>query len=122
MKNRMANTRALLVWRFALLCLMGAALPSVRAADGELTVAQRELFESKVRPVLAQNCLKGGMTYGATDEFGFQAVEKRTQVHDLHATLLHLLGLDHEKLTYRHAGRDFRLTDVHGHVVTEILA
>src|SRR5690606_17902701 len=57
---------------------------------------------------------KGGMTYGATDEFGFQAVENKVHVHDFHATLLHLLGFDHTKLTYRYAGRDFRLTDVAG--------
>jgi hypothetical protein len=71
---------------------------------------------------LAGGGVKGGMTYGATDEFGFQAVEPRVHVHDLHATILHLLGFDHERLTYRHAGRDFRLTDVHGNVVREILA
>jgi hypothetical protein len=71
---------------------------------------------------LAGGGVKGGTVYGATDEFGFQAAEKRMHVHDLHATLLHLLGFDHEKLTYRHAGRDFRLTDVHGHVVKEIMA
>ncbi len=66
--------------------------------------------------------VKGGMTYGATDEFGFKAVEKPVHVHDLHATMLHLMGLDHEKLTYRYSGRDFRLTDVHGNVVQEIIA
>ena len=71
---------------------------------------------------LAGGGVKGGMTYGATDEFGFAAVEKKVHVHDLHATILHLLGFDHEKFTYRYAGRDFRLTDVHGHVVKEILA
>ncbi len=71
---------------------------------------------------LAGGGVKGGMVYGATDEFGFQAVENRVHVHDLHATILHLLGFDHERLTYRHAGRDFRLTDVHGNVVREILA
>jgi hypothetical protein len=71
---------------------------------------------------LAGGGVKGGMVYGATDEFGFQAVEGRVHVHDLHATILHLLGFDHERLTYRHAGRDFRLTDVHGHVVREVLA
>jgi hypothetical protein len=71
---------------------------------------------------LAGGGVKGGMTYGATDEFGFQAVEDRVHVHDLHATILHLLGFDHERFTYRYAGRDFRLTDVHGHVVREILA
>ena len=65
---------------------------------------------------------KAGHVHGATDELGFRAVEGRVGVHDLHATVLHLLGLDHEKLTYRHAGRDFRLTDVHGRVVAEALA
>ena len=60
--------------------------------------------------------------HGATDEFGFQAVENRVHVHDLHATMLHLLGFDHERLTYRYAGRDFRLTDVHGKVVKELVA
>ncbi len=71
---------------------------------------------------LAGGGVKGGMTYGATDEFGFAAVENKVHVHDLHATLLHLMGLDHEKLTYRYSGRDFRLTDVHGRVVKEIIA
>ena len=71
---------------------------------------------------LAGGGIKGGTVYGATDEFGFKAVENPTSVHDLHATMLHLLGLDHERLTYRYAGRDFRLTDVHGRVIHEILA
>jgi hypothetical protein len=71
---------------------------------------------------LAGGGVKGGMTYGATDEFGFQAVEKPVHIHDLHATILHLLGFDHEKLTYRYAGRDFRLTDVAGEVVKAVLA
>jgi hypothetical protein len=66
--------------------------------------------------------IKKGIAYGATDEFGFAAVENKVHVHDLHATLLHQLGFDHEKFTYRYAGRDFRLTDVHGHVVKDILA
>ena len=66
--------------------------------------------------------IKGGMTYGQTDEFGWHAVEDRVHVHDLHATILHQMGLDHEKLTYRHAGRDYRLTDVSGEVVQKILA
>jgi uncharacterized protein (DUF1501 family) len=71
---------------------------------------------------LAGGGVKGGIAHGATDEFGFKAVEGRVGVHDLHATVLHLLGLDHEKLTYRYSGRDFRLTDVSGRVVEEILA
>jgi hypothetical protein len=71
---------------------------------------------------LAGGGTRGGYAHGATDEFGFRAVDDVVHVHDLHATMLHLLGLDHERLTYRHAGRDFRLTDVHGNVVKELLA
>jgi len=71
---------------------------------------------------MAGGGVKGGTVYGATDEFGFQAVENPVHVHDLHATILALMGFDHEKLTYRYAGRDFRLTDVHGHVVKDIIA
>jgi hypothetical protein len=71
---------------------------------------------------LAGGGVKGGIVHGATDEFGFAAVEKKVHIHDLHATILHLLGFDHEKLTYRYAGRDFRLTDVHGSVIKEVLA
>src|SRR5438045_7143998 len=71
---------------------------------------------------LAGGGVRAGSVYGATDEFGFQAVENKVHVHDLHATLLHLLGFDHERLTYRYAGRDFRLTDVHGKVVEELIA
>ncbi|HJT78800.1 MAG TPA: DUF1501 domain-containing protein, partial [Gemmataceae bacterium] len=70
---------------------------------------------------LAGGGVQGGMTYGATDEFGFRAVEDKVHVHDLHATILYLLGFDHEKLTYRYAGRDFRLTDVYGQVVKPIV-
>jgi hypothetical protein len=71
---------------------------------------------------LAGGGVKGGMTYGETDEFGFRAVADKVHVHDLHATILHLLGIDHERLTYRFGGRDFRLTDVSGEVVKAILA
>jgi uncharacterized protein (DUF1501 family) len=70
---------------------------------------------------LAGGGVKAGMVYGATDEFGFKAVEKQVSIHDLHATVLHLLGLDHQRLTYRYAGRDFRLTDVYGNVVRDII-
>jgi Protein of unknown function (DUF1501) len=70
---------------------------------------------------LAGGGVKGGMVHGATDEFGYKAVENPVHVHDLHATILHLMGFDHTRLTYRYAGRDFRLTDVHGEVVREIL-
>lgn len=71
---------------------------------------------------MAGGGVKGGKIYGATDDFGFRAVENPVSVHDLHATMLHLLGLDHERLTFRYAGRDFRLTDVHGQVVREVIA
>jgi hypothetical protein len=71
---------------------------------------------------LAGGGVRGGLAYGATDDLGWDAVEDRVHVHDLHATILHLLGLDHEKLTYRHSGRDYRLTDVSGNVVKGILA
>jgi hypothetical protein len=65
--------------------------------------------------------VKKGLIYGATDEYGYHAVENKVHMHDLHATLLHLLGLDHERLTYRYAGRDFRLTDVYGTVAKDLL-
>ncbi|WP_164102843.1 DUF1501 domain-containing protein [Candidatus Laterigemmans baculatus] len=71
---------------------------------------------------MAGGGVKGGMTYGETDDFGFKAMVDKMHVHDLHATILHLLGLDHEQLTFRHAGRDFRLTDVYGRVVQDILS
>lgn len=71
---------------------------------------------------MAGGGVKGGMVYGATDDYGYYAVEDKMHMHDLHATLLHLLGMDHTKLTYRYAGRDFRLTDVAGEVATKILA
>jgi hypothetical protein len=66
--------------------------------------------------------VKHGIQYGKTDDYGYYAVENKVHLHDLHATILHLLGLDHLKLTYKYAGRDFRLTDVHGEVVHDILA
>jgi hypothetical protein len=71
---------------------------------------------------MAGGGVKGGMTYGATDEFGYRAVENRVHVHDLHATMLALLGFDHTRLTYRYAGRDYRLTDVSGTVVRDIIS
>ena len=65
--------------------------------------------------------IRGGITHGMTDEYGWEAIDGRTHIHDLHATVLHLLGIDHERLTYRYTGRDFRLTDVFGRVVKEVL-
>ena len=66
--------------------------------------------------------MKGGVTYGASDEIGYKAAENRVHLNDLHATILHLLGIDHERLTYKYNGRRFRLTDVAGKVIEEILA
>jgi hypothetical protein len=70
---------------------------------------------------MAGGGVRGGMAYGATDDFGFRAMQDKVHIHDLHATILHLMGLDHTRLTYRHAGRDYRLTDVAGNVVRPIL-
>jgi hypothetical protein len=70
---------------------------------------------------MAGGGVRGGISYGATDEFGLSAIENRVHVHDLHATILHLMGIDHERLTYRHSGRDYRLTDVSGKVIQAIL-
>jgi hypothetical protein len=71
---------------------------------------------------MAGGGVKKGTVYGATDEFGFKAVEKPVHVHDFHATVMRLLGFDHTQLTYRYAGRDFRLTDVHGNVISDLIA
>jgi hypothetical protein len=71
---------------------------------------------------MAGGGVKPGFTYGASDEFGFNVVENKVHVHDFQATVLHQLGIDHERLTYKFQGRNFRLTDVHGNVVKEILA
>ena len=71
---------------------------------------------------MAGGGVKGGFRYGSTDEFGYYAREDRCTIHDWHATILHLMGLDHELLTYRYSGRDFRLTDVQGQVVHDIIA
>jgi hypothetical protein len=72
--------------------------------------------------VMAGAGVKGGYSYGESDELGFSVARDKVHVHDFQATILHLLGFDHEKLTYRFQGRDFRLTDVHGHVVKGVLA
>jgi hypothetical protein len=71
---------------------------------------------------LAGGGIKGGTIFGKTDEYGYYAIENKVQVHDLHATMLHLLGMDHKRLTYRFGGRDMRLTDVHGEVIHDIIA
>jgi hypothetical protein len=84
--------------------------------------AGREHHHQAFSSWLAGGGVKGGLVHGATDDYGIAVAEKRVHVHDFHATILHLLGLDHEKLTFRHSGRDYRLTDVHGQVVKEVLA
>ncbi|MDB6153754.1 MAG: Sulfatase [Chthoniobacteraceae bacterium] len=84
--------------------------------------AGRDHHHTGFSMLLAGGGVRGGTVYGATDEFGMKATENPVHVHDLHATILHLMGLDHEKLTYRYAGRDFRLTDVFGKVVRDIIA
>jgi uncharacterized protein (DUF1501 family) len=70
---------------------------------------------------MAGGGVKPGFTYGRTDDFGHQAIENKVHMHDLHATILYALGIEHERLTYRYLGRDFRLTDIHGHVVHDLL-
>jgi hypothetical protein len=84
--------------------------------------AGREHHHQVFSSWLAGGGVKGGIVHGASDEYGIAVAQDKVHVHDFHATILHLLGLDHEKLTFRHAGRDYRLTDVHGQVVKEILA
>jgi len=107
----------------------------VSRSKTEVTASAPDAGESadKVKPgrdhhhtafsmLLAGGGVKGGLAYGATDDLGMKVVENPVHVHDFHATILHLLGIDHERLTYRYAGREFRLTDVHGRAVQEIMA
>jgi len=96
--------------------------PTVELNGGGKSILGRDHNHYGFSVWMAGGGIRGGVTYGSTDEFGFKAVEKPVSVHDLHATMLHLLGFDHERLTYRYAGRDFRLTDVHGHVLHDVIA
>jgi hypothetical protein len=96
--------------------------PSVELGDSGKSKLGRDHNHYGFSVWLAGGGVRGGVAHGATDEFGFRAVENPVSVHDLHATMLHLLGFDHERLTYRHAGRDFRLTDVSGEVVRPVVA
>ena len=96
--------------------------PTVELQGGNKRTLGRDHNHYGFSVWMAGGGVKGGTVYGATDEFGFRAVDKPVHVHDLHATILHLLGLDHERLTYRYAGRDFRLTDVYGNVIEDVLA
>ena len=100
---------------------VGHQLHHVRAVRLGVHHAKQQA-EGAVHAVLAGAGLKKGLVYGATDEFGFAAVENKVHIHDLHATILALLGFDHTKLTYRYNGRDFRLTDVAGQVVKPLIA
>jgi hypothetical protein len=94
-------------------------LPKAGANQGKINGRDHNHYGFTVW--MAGGGIKPGHVHGATDDFGFAAVEDKVHVHDLHATMLHLLGFDHERLTFRYAGRDFRLTDVHGHVVEDLL-
>ncbi len=102
------------------LVLWGGEFGRTPTAEGNSTGRDHNHYGFSVW--LAGGGVKGGMSYGATDEFGFAAVENRMHVHDLHATILHLMGIDHERLVYRYSGRDFRLTDVEGKVAHAILS
>ena len=92
------------------------------AGTGAKTAPGRDHHKECFSIWLAGGGVKRGLTYGATDEFGFGVTENPMHVHDFHATCLHLLGIDHEQLTFRHQGRDYRLTDVHGDVAHDIIA
>jgi uncharacterized protein (DUF1501 family) len=95
--------------------------PSVEVSAIARVHAGRDHNNHGFSSVVAGGGFKGGITYGSTDEFGFKAVDKPVHPHDLHATILHQMGFDHTRLTYRHSGRDMRLTDVAGTVVKDIL-
>lgn len=93
--------------------------PTVQKGDGPVG---RDHHPDGFTMWMAGGGVRGGFRYGKTDEFGYHAIENRCIIHDLHATLLHLLGLDHERLTYTYTGREFRLTDLYGNVAREINA
>jgi hypothetical protein len=88
----------------------------------DLNKAGRDHHHTGFSMLLAGGGMRGGLMYGATDDFGMHAVENRVHVHDLHATVLHLMGIDHKRLTFRYSGRDYRLTDVHGRVVNDLFS
>jgi uncharacterized protein (DUF1501 family) len=92
------------------------------AENKDKKTAGRDHHHTAFSMLLAGGGVKGGTAYGKTDDFGMDVAENPVHVHDLHATILHLLGIDHTRLTYRYSGRDFRLTDVYGNVVTSIVA
>ena len=105
------------------LVIWGGEFGRTPAAQGTLDAkAGRQHHSDGFTIWLAGGGIKAGHIHGATDDIGLSIAEDKVHIHDLHATLLHLLGFNHETLTYRHAGRDFRLTDVYGEVVRQILA
>ena len=116
------KTRGLLDETIVILGTEFGRTPMIQNSGSQRTGRGRDHNPPGYSILLAGGGFKGGTTYGATDEFGYKAVEHPTNPHDLHATVLHLLGLDHTKLTYRYSGRDFRLTDVEGRVLHELLA
>ncbi|MFN0069374.1 MAG: DUF1501 domain-containing protein [Limisphaerales bacterium] len=120
LKERGLFDETLIIWGGEFVRTPTVELPTPGANAGKIN--GRDHNHYGFTTWLAGGGVKGGQAYGATDEFGFAAVENKVHIHDLHATLLALLGFDHEKLTFRHAGRDFRLTDVHGHVVKDLIA
>ena len=108
----------------SLLPVLWDRTPTQQAPFGRLIAHAAIMNEQFVRVSNGARALaivRGGQAYGGTDDFGFRAVDRPVQVHDLHATLLHLLGIDHERLTYRYAGRDFRLTDISGEVIRALV-
>ena len=120
LKQRGLLDQTLVIWGGEFGRTPTVELPKPGANEG--TTSGRDHNHYGFTMWMAGGGVKRGHVHGATDEFGFQAVQDRVHVHDLHATILHLLGFDHERLTYRYAGRDFRLTDVHGRVVHDLIA
>jgi len=120
LKNRGMLEDTLVIWGGEFGRTPTVELPTAGANAGKMNGRDHNHYGFTMW--MAGGGVKGGYVHGATDEFGFQAVDKKVHVHDLHATVLRLLGFDHETFTYRYAGRDFRLTDVHGRVVNEIIA
>ncbi len=104
------------------LVIWGGEFGRTPIAQGSVDHPGRDHHRSAISMWLAGGGVKAGYSHGATDDFGFHVVQDPVHVHDLHATILHLVGIDHERLTYQHQGRDFRLTDVAGQVVESILA
>ncbi len=113
LKQRGMLDDTLVIW-----CTEFGRTPGIKDPNGKGREHHRMAFSCW----LAGGGVKGGYVHGATDEYGESVIDKPVRIHDFHATILHLMGVDHERLTYHHAGRDFRLTDVHGNIITDILA